>query len=211
MSLLVKTFILGSLQNNSYLAVDPHTRAAIVVDPAAGSRQILNEARRLGCTVSAIWLTHAHFDHVAGVGELLEAIQPIPSVWLHPADLDLWRNGGGAPQFGFYFDAGPEPDSRLQQGQMLKVGNYSFEVRHTPGHTPGHVVFYCQAAALVFCGDLIFYGGVGRTDLPGGSHEALLRSIRTQILTLPPETRLLSGHGPETTVAAEQAHNPYLA
>ncbi len=98
----------------------------------------------------------------------------------------------------------------LAGGQLLELGENKFEVRHTPGHTTGHVVFYCQSEKLVFCGDLIFAGSVGRTDLPGGSYDTLIRSIRTHILSLPDETRLLSGHGPETTVGEERATNPFL-
>jgi hydroxyacylglutathione hydrolase len=94
---------------------------------------------------------------------------------------------------------------------MLQAGGYSFEVRHTPGHTPGHVVFYCAPEKLVFCGDVIFMSGIGRTDLPGGSYPALLNSIQQQILTLPDATRLLSGHGPETTVGQERLENPFLS
>ncbi|NMC78701.1 MAG: MBL fold metallo-hydrolase [Chloroflexi bacterium] len=210
MSPLIKTFVLGSLQNNSYWVGDPQTRQAVIIDPAAGSPKILEQMASLGCRVSAIWLTHAHFDHIAGVSDLLEAIQPEPAVWLHPDDLDLWRNSGGAGLFGYRFYSGPEPDNALYHGQVLKVGQYAFEVRHTPGHTPGHVTFYNPEAAVAFCGDLIFHRSVGRTDLPGGNMAALLNSIRQSIFSLPPETRLLSGHGPETTVAEERAENPFL-
>jgi glyoxylase-like metal-dependent hydrolase (beta-lactamase superfamily II) len=99
---------------------------------------------------------------------------------------------------------------RFQHNQKLAVGGAQVEVRHTPGHSPGHVIFYAASDQTVFCGDLIFQHSVGRTDLPGGSHAALLASIRTQVLTLPPETRLLPGHGAETTVGAEAAENPFL-
>jgi len=133
-------------------------------------------------------------------------------VALHPDDLPLWRFSGGAALFGLpHFDPGPEPTVSLAHGMHLSIGTHDIEVRHTPGHTPGHVVFYAPASNLVFCGDLIFYSGVGRTDLPGGSWETLLESIRTQVLTLPDPTRLLSGHGPETTVGRERRANPFLA
>jgi len=92
----------------------------------------------------------------------------------------------------------------------LRIGKERLEARHTPGHTPGHMVFYCKEAGVVFCGDLIFAGSVGRTDLPGGDYDTLIESIQVQILTLPDETRLLSGHGPETTVGDERAYNPFL-
>jgi glyoxylase-like metal-dependent hydrolase (beta-lactamase superfamily II) len=124
--------------------------------------------------------------------------------------MPLWQMKGGAPLFGMDIDPGPQPDTQLEQGQRLSVGEVEFEVRHAPGHTLGHVVFYCPAEAVMFSGDVIFYGSIGRTDLPGGDHQTLIHSIQTQILTLPNNTRLLSGHGPETTVGAERSGNPFL-
>jgi hydroxyacylglutathione hydrolase len=107
-------------------------------------------------------------------------------------------------------DPAPEPTIKLKHGQLLQLGERKFEVRHCPGHSPGHVVYYCAAEKLLFCGDVIFWGSIGRTDLLGGNYEMLIRSIRTQILTLPNDTRLLSGHGGETNVGVEKAENPYL-
>ncbi len=113
--------------------------------------------------------------------------------------------------FGFDIDPGPEPTIDFYHGQILKLGNVEFEVRFTPGHTPGHCILYVSAAEVCFCGDLIFAGSVGRTDFPGGSWEQLEESIRTQIYTLPDDIRLLSGHGPETTVGQEKKTNPFVA
>jgi glyoxylase-like metal-dependent hydrolase (beta-lactamase superfamily II) len=107
-------------------------------------------------------------------------------------------------------DPGPEPSIDLSQGQILRLGKTEFEVRHAPGHTPGHVMFYCESANVLFCGDVIFRTSIGRTDLPRGDHATLIDSIRTQVLTLPDDTRLLNGHGPETTVGFERANNPFL-
>ena len=104
----------------------------------------------------------------------------------------------------------PEPTIDLQHGQILKLGSIEFEVRHTPGHTPGMCILYVASEGVCFCGDLIFRDSVGRTDLPGGDWETLLKSIHEQVFTLPDETRLLSGHGPETTVGEEKQANPYL-
>ena len=123
---------------------------------------------------------------------------------------------GGAPLFGFKIDPGPEPTIDLVQGQILKLGSIEFEVRFTPGHTTGHCIFYVADAgaerspSVCFCGDLIFQGSVGRTDLPGGNWDTLVESIKTQVFTLPDETRLLSGHGPETTVGQEKKYNPFV-
>jgi len=113
--------------------------------------------------------------------------------------------------FGMRIDPGPEPTIDLVHGQQLHLGHSLLEVCYSPGHTPGHVVFYCPAEGVCFCGDVIFQGSIGRTDLPGGDFDTLMNSIQTQILSMPDETRLLSGHGPETTVGAERRQNPFLS
>jgi len=204
------SFVLGPVQTNAYLIADPETGDAAVIDPAWDGHRILAQARQRNWRIENIWLTHAHFDHLGGSAEIADAIDPPPPVALHPKDHLLWRHQGGAPFFGMRIDPGPEPTIDLSHGQVLHLGNNEIEVRHAPGHTPGHVVFYCRADAVVFCGDVIFAGSIGRTDLPGGDFSALIRSIQTQILVLPDETRLLSGHGPETTVGHERRANPFL-
>jgi glyoxylase-like metal-dependent hydrolase (beta-lactamase superfamily II) len=207
-------FVLGPVETNSYLVGDPRQGEAIVIDPAWDGHLVAAEARKRGWSIRGLWLTHAHFDHLGGVAAVVKAVEqagdPLPVVALHPADLPLWRAQGGAPLFGMRIDPGPEPSMRLEHGQALSLGDFQFEVRHAPGHTPGHVVFYCPQERIVFCGDVIFYSGIGRTDLPGGNFAALMESIRTQILSLPDDTRLLSGHGPMTTVGQEREGNPFL-
>jgi len=204
------SFVLGPVQTNAYLVGDPDTGEAVVIDPAWDGQVIVDEASRRSWRIGNIWLTHAHFDHLGGAAAVADGSSPPPPVALHPDDYTLWRNQGGAPLFGFRIDPGPEPTIDLSHGQILRLGKERLEARHTPGHTPGHMVFYCKEAGVVFCGDLIFAGSVGRTDLPGGDYETLVESIQVQILTLPDETRLLSGHGPETTVGVERANNPFL-
>lgn len=209
MTLIIKTYILGPLQNNTYLLADDSAGRAVIVDPSFGSEIILNEIKQNGWVLDALWCTHAHFDHTAGIPALLEAGMDA-SIGLHALDLPLWQRGGGAGDFGITFPDLPAPDLEFTHGQMLKVGLHTVEVRHTPGHTPGHVVFHLSGSRLLLCGDLIFYHSIGRTDLPGGDSRTLTASIRGQVFTLPPDTRLLSGHGPESHVAEEQACNPYL-
>ncbi len=204
-------FTLGPAMTNAYLVADSETREAAVIDPAWDGHVILAEAKRRDWRIAHLWYTHAHFDHIGGAAAIADALNPLPLVALHPADHTLWRAQGGAPLFGFYIDPGPEPTIDLSHGQILRLGSVHFEVRHTPGHTPGLCVFYVAAEGLCFCGDLIFRDSVGRTDLPGGDWEALLKSIHEQIFTLPDDTRLLSGHGPETTVGEEKRFNPYLS
>jgi hydroxyacylglutathione hydrolase len=208
--LSVVPLTLGPVQTNAYLIADAATGEAAVVDPAWDGQSILAEAQRRGWRIAHLWLTHAHFDHLGGAATVADALNPLPMVALHPDDYLLWRMEGGASLFGFRIDPGPEPTVELAHGQVLRLGENTLEVRHTPGHTPGHVIFYSQADGLAFCGDVIFRGSIGRTDLPGGDFATLINSIRTQILTLPDETRLLSGHGQETTVGAERRDNPFL-
>lgn len=206
----IVSFTLGPVQTNAYLVADPETKEAAVIDPSWDGHIILAEAQKRGWRIGHLWYTHAHFDHIGGAAAIADALNPLPLVALHPADHVLWRAGGGGRMFGFRIDPGPEPSIDFTHGQTLKLGANAFEVRHVPGHTPGHVILYCAAERVCFCGDLIFAGGVGRTDLPGGSWESLVNSIRAQIYTLPDDTRLLSGHGPETTVGEEKVSNPFV-
>ncbi len=207
----VVSFILGPVQTNVYLLADTTRGTAAVVDPAWDGEVILAEARQRGWQIVSIWLTHAHFDHIGGIQTIVKGLRPEPEVAMHAADLSLWRSQGCAPLFGMHLDLGPEPTASLEHGQHLLLDAVQFEVRHVPGHTPGHVVYYCAAQSLAFCGDVIFQDSIGRTDLPGGDYDLLVDGIRDQILTMPDQTRLLCGHGPETTVGLERRYNTYLA
>jgi hydroxyacylglutathione hydrolase len=203
--------VLGPVGTNAYLVGDTKTHEAVVVDPAWDGELIVEKAKRYGWQIQQIWLTHAHFDHIGGIEGIIKGTSSVPKIALHPADQALYSAQGGAALFGMRIGATPEPTVRLKHGQTLTLGDRSFEVRHCPGHTPGHVVFYCAAEKVMFCGDVIFWGSIGRTDLPGGDYDTLMRCIHSQILTLPNDTRLLSGHGGETTVGAERRDNPFLS
>lgn len=210
MTIEILTFSLGPLENNTYLVVDPAAKQAAVIDPTFNIQPVLDAMSARSWNLSAVWITHAHFDHIAGVSLVCDQSKPAPQIALHPADLPLWRAGGGARYFGFQLPALPDPTLSLAHGGRLTLGQFTFEVRHTPGHSPGHVVFFQPDAKIAFCGDVIFFHSVGRTDLHGANSEHLANSIRTQIYSLPPETRLLSGHGPETTVGDEMLANPFV-
>lgn len=206
----IVSFTLGPAQTNAYLVADSETKEAAVIDPAWDGHVILKAAQQRGWRIGHLWYTHAHFDHIGGAAEIADALNPLPLVALHPNDHVMWRAGGGAALFGFNIDPGPEPTIDFVHGMKMKLGSVDFEIRFTPGHTTGHCVLYVPAASTCFCGDLIFNGSVGRTDLPGGDWNALEKSIREQIFTLPDDTRLLSGHGPETTVGEEKRSNPFV-
>ena len=206
----IVSFTLGPAQTNAYLVADSETKEAAVIDPAWDGHVILKAAQQRGWRIGHLWYTHAHFDHIGGAAEIADALNPLPLVALHPNDHVMWRAGGGAALFGFNIDPGPEPTIDFVHGMKMKLGSVDFEIRFTPGHTTGHCALYVPAASTCFCGDLIFNGSVGRTDLPGGDWNALEKSIREQIFTLPDDTRLLSGHGPETTVGEEKRSNPFV-
>lgn len=210
MTLIYQSHILGPLQNNSYLIADKSTREAVIIDPAIGSHSLVDILRNSNLKLTQIWITHAHFDHAAGVSQLLKEIGNHIKVGMHPLDTPLWKSGGGAQDLGFQINLGPLPDLCLADQQILEIGESSIQVIHTPGHTPGHVVFYCEQQFVAFVGDLIFYHSIGRSDLKGGNQDTLLTSIREHILTLPLQTLLLSGHGKETTVSEEMKNNPFL-
>lgn len=208
--LSIVSFVLGPVQTNSYLIADEESGEAAVIDPAWDGKRIVAEANKNNWHIKNIWITHAHFDHVGGTAELIDYVDRPPPIALHKDDYDLWNMQGGAQLFGVRLDPMPKPTAELYHGQILKIGATHLEVRHAPGHTKGHVMFYCESEAVLFCGDVIFQGGIGRTDLPGGDYQTLIDSIYNQVLSLPDETRLLSGHGPESTVGIEKKYNPFL-
>ncbi len=198
----------GAFIQNSWLVWDAASRDAVLVDAGEGHEEILAEVAARNLVVRGIWLTHAHIDHVLGLTALRRATGA--PVWLHPDDL-RWYNV--LPEQGRMFGVdGLErlapPEHALQAGQQLQVGQYTFEVRHVPGHSPGHVAFLGYGLAL--SGDVLFEDSIGRTDLAGGSLPTLIDSIRRELLTLPDATRVLPGHGAETTIGRERSHNPFL-
>jgi glyoxylase-like metal-dependent hydrolase (beta-lactamase superfamily II) len=199
----------GAFGENTWLLWDGPTRQAVVVDPGEEAGRIVAELRRRDLTVGGIWLTHAHVDHIWGVDAL--RVETGAPVFLHPADRE-WYDAFPDQLRHFGLPALPAPappDRALVPGEFLAVGPWRFAVRHVPGHSPGHVAFIGHG--LAFTGDVLFLDSIGRTDFPGCSHAQLLESIRRELLSLPDETRVLPGHGPETTIGRERRHNPFLA
>ncbi len=204
---------LGPLPNNVYLLGDNATGDAVVIDPSFESQSVVDRAQEQGWTLRGIWLTHAHFDHIAGAGEIAKAYDPPLPVGLHPEDKIWYEQDGGAAKFGLSIPRLPAVSQLFKHKMLLGLGQDQApvaEVRHAPGHSPGHVVFYVESLGVLFCGDVIFNQGIGRTDLLGGDADTLLNSIQTQVFSLPDETRLLPGHGPESTVGYERENNPFL-
>lgn len=197
----------GPIQANAYLAICEQTAKCALIDPGAETGRLLQAAAAEGAQVESILLTHAHIDHVGGVAAAVRETQA--PVYLHPADLALYN---AAPEqaraFGLELEQPPAPDREFEHGQTVQVGAQSLEVRHTPGHSPGHVCLVGDGYAIV--GDCVFAGSIGRSDLPGGDYQTLLRSIRDELLSLPDPTTLYPGHGPATTVGRERKANPFL-
>lgn len=194
---------------NTVLVVCDDARTAILIDPGSATPVALAAARARGLDVAAILLTHAHFDHIEGVARAREATGA--PVYLHPDDRILYDNvGSQAAAFGVPYQEQPPPDIDLVPGENVSFGGSEFEVVFAPGHAPGHVIFVSTTEPVAIVGDVIFLGSIGRTDLPGGDYRVLMDSIQRAVLTLPPETRLYTGHGPETTVGHEQRTNPFL-
>lgn len=211
MSLSILPFVLGPLENNSYLIINESSSEAAIVDPSFEPNPIFDEIMKRQLDVKMILLTHAHFDHLAGIPYLYSRLAQPLDIYLHPADLYLYENQGDAAHFGIQLGEFPESITAMSDKVKIPLGEEKIEVRHVPGHTPGHVLFYLPSIQSALCGDLLFYHSIGRTDLAGGDMNDLLKSVRTQVFTLPPETILYPGHGPATSVREESQNNPFLA
>jgi len=207
MALKFDTIVNGPFQENCYLAWDEETKEAIFVDPGDEAERLIRTARFLGVDVKAVYNTHGHIDHAGAAAEVCETFC-VPFA-MHPADAFLLEAmPDQARMFGLEPMAVPRIERDLHDGDTFAVGSATGQVIHTPGHSPGGVCFLFGSVALV--GDTLFAGSIGRTDLPGGSTRQLLASIRDRLLTLPGDTRALSGHGPATSIGIEKDHNPFL-
>jgi len=197
----------GQFVQNCYLVADADRGVAVMIDPGEEADRILAELDRRGWTLEAIWLTHAHVDHILGVADVTRR-WPVP-IWLHPLDRPLYDNlPQQAAWMGLRVPPAPPSTDALAAGVPVSIGAFPFDVRHAPGHSPGSVAFVGHGR--VFGGDVLFSGSVGRTDLPGGDTATLLASIEREFLTLPDATIVHSGHGPDTTIGVERMTNPFL-
>ena len=205
--MIVSSVTVGPFAENCHLLVDDDSRAAVLVDPGDEGGRLVRAVRDAGATLQAIWLTHAHLDHIGGIAEVLREWQ-VP-VHLHPLDKPLYDRGAQqAAVYGIPFEQPRAPDTELAEGTALELGAHRFDVLHLPGHSPGHVAFHGHG--MLFSGDVLFAGSVGRTDLPLSSPAQLQRSLE-RLAALPPETLVHAGHGPLTTIGEELRTNPFLS
>jgi hydroxyacylglutathione hydrolase len=208
MSLLLETLTVGPLQENCYLLHD--AKQAIFIDPGDEAPRLLKTLGAKDLTLQAIWLTHAHFDHIGAITELHDALGAIP-VYLHPNDKALFENAHlAAAHWEIPFKQPKTETLELADNQVLTFAETHVHCLFTPGHAPGHLAFYMPSQNFVIAGDALFRGSIGRTDLPLGNPQQLLESIHTKLLTLPDETVVYPGHGPKTTIGFEKLTNPFL-
>ncbi|MCB0109926.1 MAG: MBL fold metallo-hydrolase [Caldilineaceae bacterium] len=207
---IVQGLTVGLLQENCYIVGCAKTKQAVLIDPGDNARGILRHVDQMDLTIEKIINTHAHFDHVLAV-EGIKAATGAP-FYLHAADLPVLHDVPDRVRLWLDSEVDPvgDPDEFLEHGQKIVVGDEVLEVRFTPGHSPGHVVFIHHASKQVFGGDTLFQGSIGRYDLPLADGPTLLKSIREELLTLPDDYTVHPGHGPSTTIGYEREFNPFI-
>ncbi len=210
MSVDVRAFTVGPLQENCYIVRQSGAEVAVIVDPGDEGERILDALKQLGIDhVEAILLTHTHFDHVGAVKEIHDATGA--PVYCPELEVDVLRNINDYARFPGFGPFEPyEADESVVGGEALELAGLTFDVRFTPGHSPGHVTYAVRDSEALLAGDVLFMGSVGRVDLPGGDWPTLLNSIESLISEFPPESKVYPGHGPITTLAHERATNPFL-
>lgn len=209
MSVEVKALVLGVAQTLCYLVGDSASGKAVVIDPVDDAPAILRAAEEAGWQIEKQLATHAHFDHVLAADALRQATGA--PFLIHKAELPLLQAMAvQGDLFGLRLPAAPEPDGYVEEGDTITVGAVTLHVLHTPGHSPGHVSYVLPGAKIVFSGDCLFAGSIGRTDLPGGDMDTLLHAIREKLLALGDDFTVAPGHPPSTTIGVERQHNPYL-
>jgi hydroxyacylglutathione hydrolase len=202
----IQTLTVGPLEENCYLVIDESTNRAVLIDPGDEPERLLAALHASGATLESVWLTHAHFDHLGGLAGVLRA-HPVP-VHMHPLEAPLHEVAvDSALRYGIRIEAPPAADRELAEGDRITVGSHELSVMHVPGHAPGHVAFHDDN--VIFGGDCLFAGSIGRTDLLYGDRETLDASV-ARLVALGDELTLLPGHGPATTIGRERRTNPFV-
>jgi hydroxyacylglutathione hydrolase len=208
--MIVEMLIVSPFQENCYVIGDEESMTGAIIDPGDEAARIALTVERVGLEIGQIIVTHSHIDHVGAVAQLVDEYM-CPVLMHKEAEAMLKTVPQQAMMMGIRFGKVPKVDRHVGDEEVLEVGSLRLRSLYTPGHAPGHLAFLVEDEGIVFSGDALFAGSVGRVDLPGGSMEVLMRSISERLLTLPDETRVLSGHGPETTIGRERVANPFLA
>lgn len=200
----------GPLQENAYIIWNDN-KQALIVDPGSEGERIIQTVQKLDVQPLAIILTHAHFDHIGAVDDVRDAFD-IP-VYIHKNEQDWLEdpNLNGSARFPLGTITARKAEHIISSEQSLTIGHFHMEIFETPGHSPGSISYYFKNGNVVFSGDALFQGSIGRTDLPFGNYEQLIKSIHDKLLTLPEETIVCSGHGPETNIENEMNSNPFLS
>jgi glyoxylase-like metal-dependent hydrolase (beta-lactamase superfamily II) len=206
--MILRSMPLGHLQANCFIVGCEETRQAVAIDPGGDAHRILASLEIDNLQLSAILNTHGHFDHVGANMALKKATGA--QLMIHKLDAPMLAHAPqSAAAWGLQADASPVPDRLLEDGDAIDCGNLQFKVIHTPGHSPGGCCFYIKQEDAVFAGDTLFAGSIGRTDLPGGDYDTLIRSIQTRLFVLPDTTRVYNGHMEVTTIGEEKRFNPF--
>ncbi|MHA3092357.1 MBL fold metallo-hydrolase [Acinetobacter brisouii] len=209
--LQIKIVPVTAFAQNCSIVWDDDSKQAVLIDAGGDAQKLQQEVEALGLTVQALWVTHGHLDHVGAVGELARVWQ-VPVIGPQQED-QFWLDALQDVSVRYGFPV-PEPvhvTQWLEGGEILTLGEHEFEVRYAPGHTPGHVMFYSAEYGLLWTGDVLFKGSIGRTDFPRGNHQQLLDSIQRECFSLPDDTQFISGHGPISTIGHEKQFNPFVA
>jgi hydroxyacylglutathione hydrolase len=207
--MILEMLTVSPFQENCYVIGDEESMTGAIIDPGDEAARIALTVERVGLEISQIIVTHSHIDHVGAVAQLVDEYM-CPVLMHNEAEAMLKTVPQQAMMMGMRFGKVPKVDRHIGDEEILEVGSLRLRSLYTPGHAPGHLAFLVEDEDTVFSGDALFAGSVGRVDLPGGSMEVLMQSISERLLILPDETRVLSGHGPETTIGRERVSNPFL-
>jgi len=208
--MLLSTVVVTEFMTNCFILGDDKTHQAFVIDPGGEADKILRQIESMGLEVIAIVNTHAHVDHIGAIRQIKDATGA--QIMMHRDELPLLQAASRMGRlFGIHIEQPPDPDRFLSEGEEVSLGNgLSLSVLETPGHSPGGITLVTSDKKLCFAGDTLFAGSIGRTDLPGGDYHTLIASIKTKLIPLGDDVKVLPGHGPATTVGAERRYNPFL-